>query len=64
MEERRRLWRSHASLDGQRPMILAETQGLLDELVPLASLQCQAEWARALERELRELVFRLRARAR
>ena len=58
MDERRRLWRLHASLQGQRPMILAETQGLLDELVPLASLQCRAEWARALERELRELIFR------
>ncbi len=58
MEERRQLWTQHASLNSQRPMILAETQGVVDELVPLASLQCKVDWARSLERGLRELVFR------
>lgn len=56
--ERRQLWTQHASLHPQRPMILAETCGVLDELVPLSTLQCQAEWARGLERGLRELIFR------
>ncbi len=59
MEERKQLWTRHASLDSQRPMILAETMGVLDELVPLSSLQCKEEWARGMERGLRELVFRL-----
>lgn len=58
MAERRRLWLRHAALDGERPMILAETGGVLDELVPLSTLRCQAPWARGMERSLRELVFR------
>jgi hypothetical protein len=61
MEERRRLWLDHASLRSRRPMILAETQGVLDELVPLASLRCTEAWARSLERGLRELIFRCRS---
>jgi hypothetical protein len=43
MAERRRLWTRHASLDSQRPMILAETQGVVDELVPVAALACAEE---------------------
>jgi hypothetical protein len=39
-------------------MILAETCGVLDELVPLSTLQCQEAWAREIERNLRELIFR------
>ncbi|MDF1514455.1 MAG: hypothetical protein P1S60_11655 [Anaerolineae bacterium] len=58
MQERRRLWYKHAALNGERPMILAETVGVLDELIPLHSLHCQEPWARDLERGLRELIFR------
>ncbi len=64
MQERRRLWARHAALNsdradtGARPMILAETGGVLDELIPLSTLRCQADWARQMERELRELIFR------
>jgi hypothetical protein len=58
MQTRKALWTAHAGLASQRPMILAETCGVLDELVPLSSLRCQADWARGLERELRELIFR------
>ncbi|MCS7222700.1 MAG: hypothetical protein RML36_09915 [Anaerolineae bacterium] len=58
MEERRRLWTEHASLRSRRPMILAETSGVLDEIVPVSSLRCQEEWARTIERSLRELIFR------
>jgi hypothetical protein len=58
MAERRQLWAQHASLRPQRPMILAETCGVLDELVPVSSLQCQEDWARGMERGLRELIFR------
>ncbi len=58
MEERRRLWKRHASLHSPRPMILAETMGVLDELVPLSTLKCREEWARGMERSLRELIFR------
>jgi hypothetical protein len=58
MGERKALWLRHASLDSQRPMILAETSGVLDETVPLSTLQCEAPWARSMERGLRDLVFR------
>ncbi len=57
MEERRQLWLRHASLAGDRPMILAETQGVLDEVVPVSDLECKEDWARELERQLRALVF-------
>jgi hypothetical protein len=59
MQTRRELWTRLVSLEPVRPMILAETMGVLDELVPLASLRCQAEWARTMERSLRELIFRV-----
>ena len=59
MAERRKLWLDHASLNSHRPMILAETQGVVDELVPVSTLQCKENWARRLERELRELIFRV-----
>ena len=54
--------RSHANsrsrVPRQRPMILAETSGVLDELVPLSTLCCQEAWARKIERRLRDLIFR------
>ena len=57
MGERRRLWIKHASLQGERPMILAETQGLLPEVMPDSALRCDAGWARDLERKLRLEIF-------
>jgi hypothetical protein len=60
MEKRRQLWTRLASLNQQRPMILAETQGVPNELVPLSLLRCQEPWARELERNLRELIFRVK----
>jgi hypothetical protein len=58
MAERKRLWTAHAALKPERPMILAETMGVLNELVPEATLRCQAGWARSMERGLRDLVYR------
>ena len=58
MDERKQLWTRLAALDSARPMILAETGGVLDELIPLSTLRCKAEWARRMERGLRELIFR------
>ena len=57
MAERRGLWLKHASLRGERPMILAETQGLLPEVMPDSALQCREGWARELERNLRLSVY-------
>ena len=64
MAERRRLWSRHASrdaaasLNSQRPMILIETSGVLDEVIPLHSLRCQTDWARSMERTLRDELYR------
>ena len=58
MAERKQDWKAHSLLKSLKPMILAETQGVLDELVPLRSLLCREPWARELERALRELIFR------
>jgi len=58
MEERKQLWLRHSAFDPVRPMILAETGGVIDELIPLDTLQCEALWAREMERGLRELIFR------
>lgn len=58
MAERRVLWTEHAALNSARPMVLAETGGVLDELIPLSTLACREEWARSMERSLREQIFR------
>jgi hypothetical protein len=58
MAERKQQWLRLAALDPIRPMILAETGGVIDELIPLSSLQCREAWARSMERGLRELIFR------
>ena len=57
MEDRRRLWLKHNSLRGERPMILAETGGVLDELVPVSLLKCRDDWSRGLERGLLSSIF-------
>ena len=57
MEERRRLWLRHCSLRGERPMILAETGGVLDELIPMSTLKCREDWARGIERGLLNTIF-------
>lgn len=59
MQIRKQLWQKHASLQSTHPMILAETSGVLNEVVPISSLRCQADWARDLERGLLELIFRV-----
>jgi len=58
MVEQKQLWNDLSVLQYHRPMILAETVGVLDELIPLASLKCNEDWARSLERGLRNLIFR------
>ncbi len=57
MDERRSSWKAEKALRGVRPMILAESGGVIDEVVPLSSLQCEGEWARGIERWLRDRIF-------
>jgi len=57
MAERRDRWLRHNSLAGDRPMILAETGGVLDELIPTEILACTSRRARSIERGLRNTIF-------
>lgn len=59
-QQRRRLWYKHDALRGERPMVLAELSGVLDEVFPdeAMGLECTDRWARDVERDLRLQIFR------
>jgi len=57
MDERRRLWREHNSLRGERPMVLLEADGVRSEFLPDSALRCAEDWARELELGLRLNIF-------
>lgn len=59
MEERRRLWTRHNDLDGERPMVLAETVDLLrsGELLASTPLVCTGAFARSVEAMLRATIY-------
>jgi len=57
MAELRRRWQQHASLRGERPMVLAEAGGVMHEVMPDENFHCQGDWARDLERTLRMTIF-------
>jgi len=57
MAERRRLWKKLNALDMERPLIMVETCGVIDEIIPLDTLICEGQWARDMERGLRDKVF-------
>ena len=59
MEERRRLWRRHNGLEGERPMVIAETVDLLrsGELFADAPLACASPAARSAEAMLRAAIL-------
>ena len=57
MEERKRLWIKLNGLQAERPMIITETGGVMDEVIPLDTLTCESEWARGMERGLRNKIF-------
>jgi len=49
MEERRRLWRRHNDLHGERPLILIESGGLIEPLIPASARHCTGDWAKGVE---------------
>ncbi|MFW5802971.1 MAG: hypothetical protein ACOCWJ_03545 [Verrucomicrobiota bacterium] len=59
-QERKRLWTRHNDLQSERPMVLAEMSGVMDELGREPELQCRCEHdlARSLESELRAAAYR------
>jgi hypothetical protein len=56
-DERRDQWKKINSLKGERPMLLVETGGCIDEVIPVSTLVCEADWARGMERGLRNTIF-------
>jgi hypothetical protein len=57
MEERRQLWIAHNSLHPKRPMMLIFPEGSWIELIPEASLRCEAQQARVAEMRLRQTIY-------
>jgi len=57
MQEKIRLWKKLNALEAERPMVLTELSGIMDEVIPLGSLTCDGAWAREIERELRSRIF-------
>lgn len=57
MDDRRRLWKKLNALEAERPMILCEMCGVMDEIVPLNTLECEGEWSREIERSLKSKIF-------
>jgi len=52
-------WKRHNSLRPGRPMILQAPEGVWDEFVPAASLQCEDDVARGVEHSLRTVVYKI-----
>ncbi|MGI5958831.1 MAG: hypothetical protein ACOX60_05395 [Massiliimalia sp.] len=50
MEERKRRWYLHNSLQGEEPMVVMEEMSFLDEILPPA--QCETPLAKEMERQL------------
>ncbi len=57
MEERKRLVKKLNGLQAERPVIVTETSGVMDEVIPLNTLICRGEWARGMERGLRNKIY-------
>jgi len=49
MNERRRLWRKHNDLESERPMVLIESGGLFNPLIPASAYRCTGDWAKSIE---------------
>jgi hypothetical protein len=56
--ERKQAWYALGDLAARRPMILAETGGVPEEVVPAATCRCTEEWARNLEYSFRHTLYR------
>jgi len=59
MEEKRTLWKSLNTLHAGRPMVMVETSGVLDEVLPVSNLVCRDPWAQSVERSLRDKLLHM-----
>lgn len=50
MEERKKLWYRHNALRGERPVIVMENTGFIDEILPVS--KCESAAAKEMERSL------------
>ncbi len=57
MEDRIKHWKKLNALVAEKPMVLTELSGVLDEVIPLSSLDCKGEWAKGIERRMRSKIF-------
>lgn len=57
-EQRRAMWRRHNRLERVRPLILVFPEGSWTELLPDGDLQCSDERLRAVEKDLRQRIYR------
>jgi len=55
--ERRRLWIAHDEGKPERPMVLAEVSGVMNEALPDSALSCTEDWARGIERGMRVKLY-------
>jgi hypothetical protein len=58
-EQRRLAWKDHNAMRTCKPLILAEPENSWFEILPDAELACTDPFARFLERELRQKLFRI-----
>ncbi len=54
---RRELWYALDQGQAERPLVLAELSGVIDEVIPKSCLACESEAARGIERGLRAAIF-------
>ncbi len=57
MAERKRLWRAHNSLKGERPLVLAFPEGAWPELLPESVCECEDALSRSWEYALRQRIY-------
>lgn len=55
-DQKRALWRKHNSLAGSRPAVFVSPDNAWQELIP--NLQCEGDWARRIEANLRQRIVR------
>ncbi|MFO7635919.1 MAG: hypothetical protein R6W96_01260 [Clostridia bacterium] len=57
MAETRKSWTLMNGLRSRRPMVMVETSGILDEILPLDTMECTHPWAKQQERSLRDKIL-------
>jgi len=57
MAERKEIWKRHHGLERVRPMILVFPENSWRELIPEATLECEEQFARGIERNLRTRLY-------